>query len=110
MRFEFEHISAEVKNSTEGDERTYIITFKAPANHFQLTDHLQQRRVNEPLDSQLKQAVRDATTSYLSAAESLVSALAKTSKRTPMHRTSEGETGGMRLIPVRRLKYPRSSE
>ena len=104
MRFEFENINVEVKNSTEGEERTSIITFKAPANHFQMTDHLQQRRVIEPLDRQLKQAARDATTSYLRAAESLLSALATKPKRTLRNRTSEGETGGMRLVRVRRLK------
>ncbi len=68
MRFEFEHINVEVKNSTEGGERTYIITFKAPANHFQMTDHLKQRRVIESLDSPLKQATKDAAESYLRAA------------------------------------------
>jgi len=104
MRFEFEHITVEVKDSTQGDERTFVVTLKAPATHFQMTNHLRQRGVIEPLDSELKQAARDATTSYLRDAESLVSLRAALSKRTPMHRTNEGETGGMRLVRVRRLK------
>ncbi|CAN5668252.1 hypothetical protein BH20ACI3_BH20ACI3_24390 [soil metagenome] len=57
MRFEFEHINVEVKNSTEGDEPTYIITLKAPANHFQMTNHLQQRRGIEPLFFRVKKVV-----------------------------------------------------
>ncbi|MGH9966770.1 MAG: hypothetical protein ACREBG_02895 [Pyrinomonadaceae bacterium] len=104
MRFTFEHINVEVRNSTEGDERTFLITFPAPANDFPMTDHLQQRGVIEPLDSQFKQAARNATTSYLRAADSLVSLLASTSKQTRKHRTIEGETSGMRLVRVRRLK------
>lgn len=72
MRFEFEHITVEVKDSTEGDERTFVVTLKAPATHFQMTNHLQRCGVIEPLDSELKQSARDATTSYLRDAESLL--------------------------------------
>lgn len=93
MRFEFEHITVEVKDSTEGDENTIVVTLKAPANHFQMTNHLQQRGVIEPLDSELKRAARDATTSYLRDAQSLVSLRAAQSKRASMHRTSGGEKG-----------------
>lgn len=52
MPFEFAHITVEVKDSTEGDERTFIVTLKAPANRFQMTNHLQQRGVIEPLDGE----------------------------------------------------------
>ncbi len=104
MRFEFEHITVEVKDSTEGDEPAFVVTFKTPANHFQKTNHLQQRGVIEPLDSEPKQGARDATTSSLRDAESLVSLHAALTKRASMHRTIGGERGGMRLVRVRRLK------
>ncbi len=104
MRFEFEHITVEVKDSTEGDESTVVVTIKAPPNHFQITNHLPQRGVIQPLDSELKQAARDTTTSSLRDAESLVSLHAALSKRASMDRTSGGERGGMKLVRVRRLK------
>ena len=104
MRFEFEHITVEAKDSTEGDEPTFVVTLKTPANHFQKTSHLRQSEVIEPLDNEPKQAARDMTTSSLRDAESLVSLRAALSKRTSMHRTSGGERGGMRLVRVRRLK------
>lgn len=65
MRSKSERVKVEVKNSTQGDVRTYIITLTAPTNDFQMTDHLEQRRVIESLDSQLKQAIKDAPKTYL---------------------------------------------
>jgi hypothetical protein len=71
-----ERVKVEVKDSTEGDVRTFNITLTAPASDFLLTDLLKQRGVIDALDTELKQAVKGATESYLNAAESLIAKLA----------------------------------
>jgi len=89
MRSKSERIKVEVKDSTEGDVRIFIITLTTPVHDFQMTDLLRQRKVIEPLNSELKRAVKDATARYLSAAESMVSALALRPKRMLKSRISE---------------------
>ena len=71
-----ERVKVEVKDSTEGDVRTFNIRLTAPASDFLLTDLLKQRGVIDALDAGLKQAVKSATESYLNAAESLIAKLA----------------------------------
>jgi hypothetical protein len=104
MRSKYDHIKVEVVNSSESGLRTYRITLKAPEKVFELTDQLTQRRVIDSFDSRLRQALRDATKSYLNSAESLLSALAKKPKQTVQQGTTELETSGRRLIRVRGLK------
>lgn len=107
MRSKSDRLKVEIKDSTEGDARTFIITLTALARDFHLTDLFEQRRVIEPLHRQLKQAVKDSIETYLSGAESLVSALASKPKRTLKEGISDSENGGVRLIRVRSLKFPR---
>ena len=92
MRSKYDHIKVEVENSSESGVRTYRITLKAPEKHFELTDQLTQRKVIDSLDSRLRQALRDATKSYLNSAESLLSALAKKPRRTTQQGTTDLET------------------
>ena len=77
MRSKYDHIKVEVDNASESGVRTYRITLKAAEKDFELTDQLTQRKVIDSFDSRLRQALRDATKSYLNSAESLLSALAK---------------------------------
>ena len=83
-----ERLKVEVKDSTEGDVRTFNITLTAPASDFLLTDLLKQRGVIDALDAELKQAVKGATESYLNAAESLIAKLATESKQASKSRTN----------------------
>ena len=106
MRSKYDHIKVKVENSSENGVRTYRITLKAPAKDLELTDQLTQRRVIDSFDSLLRHALRDATTSYLNSAESLLSALAKKPKQTVQHGTIEPEPSATRLIRVRSLKWP----
>ena len=106
MRSKYDHIKVEVENSSESGMRTYRITLKAPEKHFELTDQLTQRKVIDSFDSRLRQALRDATKSYLNSAESLLATLTKKPKHTVQHGTIELETSGTRLIRVRSLKGP----
>jgi len=110
MRSKSDYLRVEIKETNEGDLRTFLITLNAPANHFQLADLLTQRKVIAPVNRQLKLTVKGAIERYLSDAESMVSALASTPKQSVKHRTGEHGTCGVTLIPVRSLKYPRSNE
>ena len=83
MALKTERIKVEVTDSTEGETRTFKIILTAPNSDFQLADLLRQRGVISPLNSELKQAVKVATQNYLSAAEGLISTLAKPSTATP---------------------------
>jgi len=106
MRSKYDHIKVEVENSSESGLRTYRITLKAREKHFELTDQLTQRNVIDSFDSRLRQALRDATKSYLNSAESLLSPLAKKPRQTVQQGTTELETSGARVIRLRRLKEP----
>lgn len=88
-----ERVKVEVKDSTEGDVRTFNITLTAPASDFLLTDLLKQRGVIDALDAELKQAVKGATESYLNAAESLIAKLATEPKQVRKSRTNGNEDG-----------------
>ena len=70
-----ERAKVEVKESSTLDVRTFNITLTAPASDFQLTDLLRQRGVIDALDTELRQAVKEATERYLKAAETLISGL-----------------------------------
>jgi hypothetical protein len=78
-----ERIKVEVKDSTEGDTRTFKIVLTAPNSDFQLADLLRQRGVIAPIHGELKQAVKVATQNYLSGAEALISTLGKASMAPP---------------------------
>jgi len=106
MRSKSDRLKVEIKDSKQGDARTFIITLTAPARDFHLTNLLEQNRVIEPLDRRLKQAIKDSIETYLSGAESLVSALASKPKWTPKEAISNPENGGLRMIRVRSLKFP----
>ena len=106
MRSKYDHIKVEVAKSSDSGVRTYRITLKASEKDFELTDQLTQRRVIDSFDSRLRQALRDATKSYLNSAESLLSALAKTPRQTVQQGTTELETSDTRLIRLRSLKEP----
>jgi hypothetical protein len=73
MRSKYDHIKVEVENSSESGMRTYSVTLKAPEKDFELTDQLTQRKVIDSFDSLLRQALKEATKSYLNSAESLLS-------------------------------------
>jgi hypothetical protein len=75
MASKSERLKVEVKESTTGEVRTFNITLTAPASDFLLTDLLKQRGVIDALDAELKQAVKGATETYLSAAETLIARL-----------------------------------
>ena len=106
MRSKYDHIKVEVESSCEGAMRAYRITLKAPEKDFELTDQLTQRKVIDSFDNRLRQALRDATKSYLSSAEFLLSAIAKKPKQTVQQATNELETSGTRVIQLRSLKVP----
>lgn len=106
MRSKYDHIKVEVAKSSESGMRTYRITLKASETDFELTDQLTQRRVIDSFDSRLRQALRDATKTYLNSAESLLSALARRRRQTVQQDTTELETSGTRLIRLRSLKVP----
>jgi hypothetical protein len=106
MRSKYDHIKVEVGNSCESGLRTYRITLKAPEKDFELTDQLTQRRVVDSFDSRLRQALREATKSYLNSAESLLVALAKKPRQAVQQGTAELETSATRLIRLRSLKGP----
>jgi PleD family two-component response regulator len=106
MRSKYDHIKVEVENSSESGMRTYRITLKASEKDFELTDQLTQIKVIDSFDRRLRQALRNATKSYLNSAESLLSALAKKPRQTVQHGTNELETSGARLIRLRSLKLP----
>ena len=88
MAAKSERLKVEVKESTDGDVRTFSITLVARASDFLLTDLLKQRGVIDPLDGELKQAVKAAIERYLSFAENLVSALATKPKVAQQSRTN----------------------
>ena len=106
MRSKYDHIKVEVENSSENGVRTYRITLRAREKNFELTDQLKQRKVINSFDSRLRQALREATKSYLNSAESLLSELAKKPKQTVHRGTNELQTSGTKLIQVRSLKGP----
>ena len=83
MVLKMERIKVEVTDSTEGETRTFKIVLRVPNSDFQLADLLHQRGVIAPLDGELKQAVKEATQSYLSGAEQLISTLGRASTGTP---------------------------
>src|ERR1044072_3604407 len=78
-----ERIKVEVKDSTEGETRTFKIVVMAPNSDFQLADLLRQRGVIPPINRELKQAVKVATQNYLAGAEEGISSLTKASTATP---------------------------
>jgi hypothetical protein len=106
MRSKYDHIKVEVENLSESGVRTYRITLTAFEKVFDLTDQLMQRGVIDRFDSRLRQALKDATKSYLNSAESLLSALVKKPRQTVQQGISELATSGARLIRLRRLKEP----
>jgi hypothetical protein len=106
MRSKYDHIKVEVENSSESGMRTFRITLKAPEKDFEFTDQLTQRKVIDSFDRRLRQALRDATKSYLNLAESLLSALAKKPRQTIQQGTTELETSGTRLIRLRSVRGP----
>jgi hypothetical protein len=106
MRSKYDHMKVEVENSSESGMRTYRITLKASEKDFELTDQLTQRKVIDSFDRRLRQALRDATKSYLNSAECLLSALAKKPRQRVQQGTTELETSGARLIRLRSLKLP----
>ena len=106
MRSKYDHIKVEVENSSESGLCTYRITLKAPEKVFELTDQLTQRRVIDSFDRRLRQALREATKSYLNSAESLLAALAKKPRQSVQQGADELKTSGARLIRMRSLKGP----
>ena len=70
-----ERAKVEVNESSTLDTRCFNITLTVPVNDFQLTDLLRQRGVINGLDSELKQAVKQATENYMRSAETLISGL-----------------------------------
>ena len=78
-----ERIKVEVKDSTEGETRTFKIVLMVPNSDFQLADLLRQRGVIPPINGELKQAVKVATQNYLAGAEERISTLTKASTATP---------------------------
>ena len=78
-----ERIKVELRDSTEGETRTFKIILTASNSDFQLADILRQRGVIAPIHGELKQAVKEATQHYLSDAEGLISTLTKVSTAPP---------------------------
>jgi hypothetical protein len=86
-----ERARVEVTESSTVNIRTFTITLTAPISDFQLTDLLRQRGVIDPLDAELKLAVKGATERYLKAAETLISGLgSKPSATRKPHPVSNG--------------------
>ena len=78
-----ERIKVELRDSTEGETRTFNIVLTAPNSDFQLADLLRQRGVIPPINGELKQAVKVATQNYLAGAEERISTLTKVSTAIP---------------------------
>ncbi|HKZ00899.1 MAG TPA: hypothetical protein VJ180_01590 [Pyrinomonadaceae bacterium] len=110
MRSKFDQMKVEVKESIDGEVRTFIITLTGPAKEFLMADLLRQRKVIDPFNRQVKQTVRKAIERYLSTAETLVSTLSTKRRRMVRSQTSERGNGDVTQIAVRRLKYSQSIE
>lgn len=82
-----ERIKVEVRDSTEGETRTFNITMNAPTGDFRLSDLLQQHGVISALNGELKRAVRVATEDYLSGAEELIATLKQGATTAPNTRS-----------------------
>lgn len=88
-----ERLKVEIKESSTLEVRTFQITLSAPASDFHLTDLLKKRGVIDPLDAELKLAVKAATEKYLRAAEGLISGLATKQGATRKPRPSSNSNG-----------------
>ena len=106
MRSKYDHIKVEIEKASESGVRVYRLTLKAPEKDFELTDQLTQRSIIDSFDSRLRQALKDATKSYLNSAESLLSPLAKKPRQAVQQGTDELKASGARLIRMRSLKGP----
>jgi len=97
-----ERIKVEVKNSTEGETRTFKIIVTAPNSDFQLADLLRERGVIAPLNGELKQAVKVATQNYLADAEERISTLTKVPTATPKagNKRNQKEQAATRIGPT----------
>ena len=88
-----ERAKVDVKETRSPDLRTFSITLTVPTKEFQLTDLLRQRGVIEPLDSELKRAIKEATERYIQSAESLIAGLATRPILTQRSRSSLNGNG-----------------
>jgi hypothetical protein len=97
-----ERIKVEVKDSTEGETRTFKIVVMAPNSDFQLADLLRQRGVMAPLNGELKQAVKAATQNYLAGAEERISTLTKLPTAAPKggNNRSRKDRNAARISPT----------
>jgi hypothetical protein len=104
MAAKTERIKVEVKDSTEGETRTFKIVVMAPNGDFQLADLLRQRGVISPINGELKQAVKVATQNYLAGAEERISTLTKVSTAPPKagNNRNRKERVATRVNPISR--------
>ena len=97
-----ERNKVEVKDSTEGETRTFKIVLMAPNSDFQLADLLRQRGVISSINGELKQAVKVATQNYLAGAEERISTLTKVSAATAKtgNKTHRKDRNDARISPT----------
>jgi hypothetical protein len=106
MRGRSERLKIEIRDSTESDERIFIMRFRNPAKVFQQTDLLRRGKLTGPLKSQLKQAIKDSIEECFSAANRLGSSPSSEPNQTLQHGTFESEKEQVRRIRVRSLVVP----
>jgi hypothetical protein len=81
MRTKTDHLRVEIQEATEAKVRSFTITVTAPRDYFQLADLLKQRQVIQPFNRHLKRSIKNATTTYLHAADALVAGLVSKPER-----------------------------
>jgi hypothetical protein len=102
----FKRFKVEVKDSSQGEPRTFIITLRDSAKLIQLTDLQRQGKLSKPLQTQLKQAMKDSFEECVSAAKRLNSPPSSEPKWKLNRESGEAENDNMRRIVVRSLKVP----
>ncbi len=94
----------EIRDSTDCDARSYIISQTAPENGFHLTNLPKHRQFIGPLDPDLKQTAKDSIEMCRSAAQSMLSTPIPNPNRMFKHPTGDSENSNVTRINVRRLK------
>jgi hypothetical protein len=89
MRTKTDHLRVEIQEATEATVRSFTITVTAPQDCFQLADMLRQRQVIQPFNRHLRRTIKNATTTYLRAADALVAGLVSKPERRTKHMFSK---------------------
>jgi hypothetical protein len=76
----------EIEETITNESRVITVTITAPTKEFLLADILRQRGAITPLETSLRQAVRDSIQGYFEKAEGLISGLTEGQRKPPQTR------------------------